>query len=332
MQRHSVDYIYQRYSLLNFTGVLLSFIKSIPLILEYNGSEVWVDRYWSQKKIMSMRWLIWCLEWINIHYAQYIIVVSQPLKDDLIKRGVASHKILVNCNGVNTSLYNPALLLNERTYIRKQLESEDSFVFGFIGTFNKWHGIELLTAMIPAIIQQKEKVHFVLIGDGPLLAYLKNKLDSYIVEKKITCTGLISHHEAKKYLACCDAFLSPTQPNTDGTPFFGSPTKLFEYLSMAKPIIASDLDQVAEIIHPAFIPFDLDKLLQITDEVGFVVAPTETQQFIKAACKLVDLPIEDRKKMGENARSKALKNYDWNMHVEKIFLHIQNNKMLKERS
>jgi glycosyltransferase involved in cell wall biosynthesis len=126
--------------------------------------------------------------------------------------------------------------------------------------------------------------------------------------------------------------LSPTQPNTDGTPFFGSPTKLFEYLSMAKPIIASDLDQVAEIIHPAFIPFDLDKLLQITDEVGFVVAPTETQQFIKAACKLVDLPIEDRKKMGENARSKALKNYDWNMHVEKIFLHIQNNKMLKERS
>ena len=37
-------------------------------------------------------------------------------------------------------------------------------------------------------------------------------------------------------------------PNPDGTPFFGSPTKLFEYMAMGKGIVASDLEQIGEVL------------------------------------------------------------------------------------
>ncbi len=59
-----------------------------------------------------------------------------------------------------------------------------------------------------------------------------------------------SQSEAPTYLAISDIVVSPTVPNPDGSPFFGSPTKLFEYMAMGKPIVASDLDQIGEVLTP----------------------------------------------------------------------------------
>jgi glycosyltransferase involved in cell wall biosynthesis len=64
----------------------------------------------------------------------------------------------------------------------------------------------------------------------------------------VTFTGLVPQEEGPKYLAACDILASPHIPNPDGTPFFGSPTKLFEFMAMGKGIVASDLDQIGQIL------------------------------------------------------------------------------------
>jgi glycosyltransferase involved in cell wall biosynthesis len=317
--RHTnIDFIYQRYSLLNCTGVLLSKIKKVNLILEYNGSEVWVDTFWTKKKWPSLRFLISVFERINLKYAHLIVVVSQPLCDELVARGFAQEKILVNPNGVNTEFFDPAKLLDERSTLRKELHIEYQFVFGFIGTFSAWHGIEILEAMIPEILAQKNNVHFLLIGNGPLFESFYKKIEPYIISGNVTCTGLIPQHQARVYLAACDTFLCPTQPNPDGTPFFGSPTKIFEYLSMAKPIIASDLEQVGDLISPAFKVHSLKENFLVTDQVGFALPAQNSQAFIKAACRLVDMQENERLKMGTCAREKAIKKFQWKNHVSNI--------------
>ena len=54
-------------------------------------------------------------------------------------------------------------------------------------------------------------------------------------------TGLVPQEDGPEHLAACDILASPHVPNADGTPFFGSPTKLFEYMAMGKGIVASNL-------------------------------------------------------------------------------------------
>ncbi len=314
-----INAIYQRYSLLNFTGVLLSRLKKIPLILEYNGSEVWVFRIWAEKQWLHLMGLAKIIEYINLHSADYIVVVSQALKDELILRNINAHKILVNPNGVDTEQFNPENLVRQRTALHKQYGLEDKFVFGFIGTFSYWHGIELLAQVIPEVIKQEPHAHFMLIGDGVLKKYLEIELQKqHITLDNVTFTGAIPHHKAKEFLAACDAFLSPTQPNADGTRFFGSPTKIFEYLSMGKPIIASDLEQLSEIINPAFKIENFNNAITVNHEIGFMMHPENVEHFIQAACLLSNLSESDLQKMRTNARKKALENYTWNQHTQNI--------------
>lgn len=197
------------------------------------------------------------------------------------------------------------------------------FVFGFIGTFGFWHGIEVLEEIIPLIISKNMNAHFLLIGDGVLKESIKTKFQELGLLERVTFTGKIPQDKAPEYLAVCDAFLCPTQPNADGTRFFGSPTKLFEYMSMAKPIIASDLEQLSEVISPAVRAQDVieNRQLQITDQVGFLVDPKNIQGFIDACMQCVNMSEAHRTQMGMNARKKVLAQYTWQQHVQRIIDH-----------
>ncbi len=203
------------------------------------------------------------------------------------------------------------------------MKKDMRFTFGFIGTFGPWHGIEVLEQIIPTIILKNKNVHFLLMGDGILREGIEKSCVSQGLFDHVTFTGKIPQDKAPEYLAACDAFLCPTQPNADGTRFFGSPTKLFEYMSMAKPIIASDLEQLAQVIYPA-VSLNGNMNAQecrITNEVGFLVRPSDIQGFIDASLFCVDLPEVEREKMGVNARQKVLNQYTWKQHVQRIIDH-----------
>lgn len=329
--KQSFSFIYQRYSILNATGVLLSKYKKVPLVLEYNGSEAywfepratdpWYHRWFSFKR------LSYAIEAINVQHAHTIVAVSQALKDDLVARGVQAEKIIVNPNGVEENIFHGAYAMQKQNALRMQYHLEDTFVFGFIGTFGHWHGIEMLAEIIPALCDHYSQVRFFLIGDGSLRHFLEEKMASYIQKGLVILTGAIEQHKAPEYLSVCDAFLCPTRPNADGSRFFGSPTKLFEYMSMAKPVIASDLEQLTEILNPAFKVNNATdvSILQkqgVTNQIGILVPPLDAQGFVKACQLCLSLSDKERKKIGDNARNEVLQKYTWKKHVERIINHI----------
>lgn len=115
--------IYQRYSTLNFAGALLAWWYNKKLILEYNGSEVWVAKNWNEPgKWFLFLWPVKVIENLNIKYANTIVVVSKPLKDELVARGIDPKRILVNPNGVDPERFaNNQYLSQKEVICRKQL-------------------------------------------------------------------------------------------------------------------------------------------------------------------------------------------------------------------
>lgn len=317
LRRTKISFVYQRYSLLNGTGVFVALCKRVPLVLEFNGSEVWMDTYWVNKKWMRFHFLIRYFEHLNLRRAHSIIVVSQVLKDDLVTQGFDANKIVVNPNGVDTQKFNPAVLREERMTIRDRLGLQDCFVFGFVGSFSAWHGIETIAQMVPAVYRVCPHVHFLLIGSGPLQGWLQGELEKAgIGSDVVTLLGTVPQAQAKNYLAACDAFLSPTKSNQDGSRFFGSPTKMFEYMSLGKPIIASDLEQLSELLFPAL---RMDVVRESCEnKIGILVPANDVQGFIHAAVALVKMSGSNRKMLGNNARTKVIEKFSWKDHTKKI--------------
>ena len=125
--------------------------------------------------------------------------------------------------------------------------------------------------------------------------------------------------EGPLYLAASDILLSPHVPNADGTPFFGSPTKLFEYMAMGKGIVASELDQIGDVLGNALLASALPLDTPAGDEtrLAILAAPGSVDELLAGIRFLVERP-DWRDVLGENARREALARYTWSHHVGAI--------------
>lgn len=289
--------IYQRYSLNNYTGVTLSLRYKIPLIVEYNSSEIWTAKNWGRRLIFEG--ITERIEILNLRAADLIVVVSEVLREELLNRGIEERKILVNPNGFDPEMYNPQIDGEE---FRERYDFGDKIIVGFIGTFGPWHGAEVLTQAIKPVIEKNSNIRFMFVGDGVRMPVVKEIIKREGVGEFVILTGLVAQEEAPKYLAACDILVSPHVPNPDGSRFFGSPTKLFEYMGMGKGIVASDLEQIGEVLEHK--------------KTAWLVRPGDFQELAEGILKLAE--DEDlRNELGRNAREEALKKYTWDKHVKR---------------
>jgi len=295
-------FIYQRYAANNITGLLLARHFNVPLVIEYNGSEVWINRHWG--KALQNEELALRMERLNLLGADLVVVVSQPLADQLLEMGIPTERILVNPNGVDPQRYRPGINCDE---VRDALELRGQQVIGFIGTFGPWHGAEMLAEAAAHLLQAhpelRERLVFLLIGDGQTMPRVREIVEKQGIGASCRFTGLVPQEDGPVYMAACDILVSPHVPNPDGTPFFGSPTKLFEYLAMGKPVIASELDQIAQLL--------------THEHDAVLVPPGDIAALADAILALVDDP-ECCKRLGEAARATALQRHTWQRHTERI--------------
>ena len=296
------SFVYQRYSRFNYAGLSLSRHWSIPFVLEYNGSEVWIARNWGAP--MKSEKLGERIELANLHGANVVVVVSQPMKDELVERGIDGDRILVNPNGVHPDRYCPSVDGDE---VRERYGLNGMTVLGFIGTFGPWHGAEILADAFGRLIQQRpdlaEHVRLLLIGDGTHMEQVKQNIAKHQVDELAVLTGIVPQSEGPEHLAACDILVSPHVPNPDGTPFFGSPTKLFEYMAMGKCIVASDLDQIGEILEH--------------DRTAWMVPPGDVDGLVAGLAAMIDKP-DSRTRLGNAASEEVLARYTWQQHTQRI--------------
>lgn len=317
-------YIYERICLGNYAGARLSRELGIPYIVEYNGSEISMMRTFSSSGYKHED-LYLLAETAAFKQATVISVISEAVRDDLLKRGIDPKKILVNPNGADLHAYRPASDA-DKAALRRQLGfSGNDRVIAFTGTFGGWHGVDILAEAIPKICEQAPESRFLLIGDGNYKHLIDDQVRRHNLESRVRSTGRVPQQEGAHLLGAADIFVSPHNSHMIDSRFFGSPTKLFEYMAMGGGIVASNLEQIGEVLHPALDASELSCGHPfVGDHRAILCKPGAVDEFIRATVFLVQHP-EVAKALGKNARKAVESDYSWTRHVERLWTFIQAN-------
>lgn len=319
-------FIYQRLTLGNFAGVILSRRHRVPLVIEYNGPQAWLAKNWGTP--LSLEKLGLRAENACLRHAHLVVTVSDALKDELIERGVKAERIVTFPNGVDTDQFSPDRYTGRETAALRTRYgiSEDSIVVTFVGTFGPWHGAEVFAKALKEISRQDpdwlkaSKLHFMFIGDGVRRQIVEDLTSDDNIQRFVTITGLVEQEKTPLYLAASDILVSPHVHNPDGSPFFGSPTKLFEYLAAGRPVIGSDLGQIGDVLegspHIGELKGDGEKRAP-GSACGILVQPEDIGELAAAIMFLAENG-DWRQSLGRNARRRALERYTWGHHVEAI--------------
>ena len=310
IQAFQPDFVYHRYNGYSVATAAVCRRLDVPLVLEFNSSGLWKIRYWNESRGQRSRVSTWLrkpilerTEPFNLQSAILIVVVSDPLKQSLVAEGLPANRILVNPNAVDPEKFKPSSP-DVCSRIEQALGiSPDKTVVGFSGTFGEWHGIpELAEAILQlnADRRWRESLVFVLYGDGKLRPMIQERTGHF---DNVRFVGTVEYECMQDHLSICDILLSPHGKTPDGRKFFGSPTKLFEYMAMGKGIVASDLDQIGEVLEDG--------------ETAVLVEPGNVEELVQGIVFLTEHP-EEAERMGRNARRVVCERRTWDQNARRV--------------
>ncbi len=287
--------VYQRHEAFVTFGVDVAQAAQAPLVLEWNNSEVWAHRHWHvaspAKRAFSP--LAATMERRVLSRARLIVAVSTHAAKMALEGGAAAEAVLVLPNGVDIEAIDRA----RRGAVRAARDS--TAVVGWVGSFGTWHGADVL---VRALTLLDGNVHAMLVGDGPQRPDCESLARELGVEHRIEWTGPLPHTEAVRRLAACDLLCSP-HVQMQERPFFGSPTKVFEYMAIGRPIVASRLEQIGEILDH--------------DRTAVLVAPGDAEDLARGIEAVLDRP-DHGLELGLAARREAENHHTWDARVRAI--------------
>jgi glycosyltransferase involved in cell wall biosynthesis len=232
-----------------------------------------------------------------------IVIISKSLRDYLYGRyRIDNSKIVVAPDAVDQSW----ITMRENVSVfRKELGYRESdLLIGYTGSLYKGRGIELILE----IAKHRPQDKFIIIG-GP-----SNEREVFITKAKksglnnIRFKNYVPHNLLPQYLFSCDILLMPYQKklktanNGPDTSKFMSPIKMFEYMASGKPIIASNLNVIKEVLEN-----ERNSLLVESDKVS---------QWCNAIRKLASNP-KLANRLGKHAKNDARK-FTWSERVKLI--------------
>jgi glycosyltransferase involved in cell wall biosynthesis len=157
------------------------------------------------------------------------------MEAELIKGGIPKSKMIPLPMGVNPELFSP---YKDGSKIREIYCLHSVKIILYIGAMDKLRGLDLIIRAFSKVRTQKDNAKLLMVGEGddrPNLEELVSKLE---IQNDVIFTGQVPYFDVPDYIAAADVCLSPVPPLSIYK--VSSPTKMFEYMAMGKPVVANE--------------------------------------------------------------------------------------------
>jgi glycosyltransferase involved in cell wall biosynthesis len=206
----------------------------LPFLNQFAEKLVWEAHNLPQKRNYYLKY------WRRCHK---IIAITAGLKNELVRMGLDPKRILVAPDGVDLNEFSK--ITADQAEIRKRLSLPlNKKIIMYTGHLYDWKGAHTLARVAPDLTGN-ELLVFVGGTNREALDF-KNKFGR---EKNILIAGHVNHDLIPSYLAAADVLVLPNSAKKEISRSYTSPMKLFEYLAAKKPIVASDLPSIREILN-----------------------------------------------------------------------------------
>jgi len=234
--RDRPDLIYERYALFNMSGLWVAKLFRLPFLLEVNAPLSLEHR---EHGGLVMHGLAQRIERWLCRSATRTVVVTAAMGRIFEQAGVPAGKLLVMPNGVDRARFHPGI---DGRAVRRELGLEGAFVVGFVGWIRPWHGVDRLVDAVARLAPRRPELHLLLVGDGPATDALREQVRVRGIHDRVHFTGPVPADAIPAHIAAMDVAVQPDV--TD----YASPIKLFEYLALARPVIAPDKPNIGEVV------------------------------------------------------------------------------------
>jgi len=249
------------------------------LIAQYIGALLNLDQNSLTAKVLAQ------VQRFIVRNSDKTIAPTRFIKDYAVSSGVPESKVSIIPNGVDTKMFN--LDDYNSAKIRRNMHLNNEKICIYSGRLDGWAGVNITLRLCDIARRKKLNVRFLLVGSGES----KN-----IQEENILYLGEMPPEKIPSVLAVANVVLIPF-PNNEVS-HAASPLKLFEGMSMQKPIIASRVSGIQDVI--------------LDGENGFLADPDNPDEWIQKLETILNSETLAAR-IGENARRTVEDRFDWDL-------------------
>ena len=225
-----------------------------------------------------------------------LVVISGRLGELYQTEGIPPEKILVAPDGVDLPLFSREL---QKKSARQELGiPHEKTVICYTGHLYRWKGAQVLAQAMKIL---PDDYLFCVVGGTPqdIMEFKEFSTTNRI--PNVMVVGYVPPGMVPRYLAAADVLVLPNTSEEAISRLYTSPLKLFEYMAARRPIVASDLPSIREILN---------------EDNAVMVRPDEPQALAEGIMKVLK-DGELAGKLVENAFRDA-QLYTWEKRAERI--------------
>ena len=247
----------------------------------------WSSRAPGKYVVSIPRWERLEKRWVNAVDRLVVVIEEAAARNRAL--GVPEKKITVVPNTIQLAefdRYEEDAALIER--VRSPL------TITYTGGFDVHRGLTSVLEAMPRVLNVCPEARLVLVGDGRIRADLEAEAGRLGIADSVRFEGWQPQEKLKSYIAASDLCLVPhlKTVHTDAT----IPHKLFHYMYLARPVIASNCRPLERIVEET--------------EAGVVYEAGNAEALAEAVLHLSAQP-DVRRAMGERGRRAVLERYNW---------------------